>query len=218
MLASRDAHCRSTVVPLDYLAHAVFESQPELVLRNRIIWHFEHGVHAKKRFSGRHETILWYTKGDLVHFDLDAVRVPQKYPGKRHYKGPKKGLWSGNPFGKNPGDVWSIPNVKHRHQEKLAHPCQFPIAIPQRLIRALTKKGDVILDPFSGAASSGLAAVIEGRRFIGAEIEKKYVKVADARFKQWISGKLPVRDWRLPAAPPDPKQSVAVQPSHFSTH
>lgn len=113
------------IVPLDYLAYAAFSKGKDLTLRNRIIWHFEHGVHSRKRFSGRHETILWFTKGNDYTFDLDAVRVPQKYPGKRHYKGPNKGQISGNPDGKNPGDMWAIPNVKAQHLEKTAHPCQF---------------------------------------------------------------------------------------------
>jgi DNA modification methylase len=77
-------------------------------LRNRIIWHFEHGLHASKRFSGRYENILWFTKNDEYTFNLDSVRVPSKYPGKTHYKGEKRGLPSGNPLGKNPSDLWTI--------------------------------------------------------------------------------------------------------------
>jgi len=93
------------VIPLDLLLHPVFakyEESAEIRLRNRIVWHFEHGLHCQVRFSGRHETILWYTKGDRYTFNLDAVRVPQKYPGKRAYRGPNHGNFSGNPLGKNP--------------------------------------------------------------------------------------------------------------------
>lgn len=104
----------SVVIPLDALVYPIFAAEDKLSLRNRIVWTFGHGVHASNRFSGRHETILWFTKGTDYHFNLDAVRVPQKYPGKRHYKGPKKGEFSGNPHGKNPSDVWEIPNVKRR--------------------------------------------------------------------------------------------------------
>ncbi len=204
-----------TVIPLDYLAYAAFSIEPTLVLRNRIIWHFEHGFHARNRFSGRHETILWFTKGDDYTFNLDAVRVPQKYPGKRHYKGPKRGQFSGNPAGKNPGDMWSVPNVKSKHREKTNHPCQFPIGLPQRLIRALTNSGDLVLDPFAGSSSTGIAAAIEDRRFLGCEIESKYAKLSIERYKNWRAGQLPVRDWRLAAAAPDQRQSVARKPDHF---
>jgi adenine-specific DNA-methyltransferase len=109
------------VMPLDIAAYCAFATEKSLLLRNRIIWTFGHGTHAKRRFSGRYETVLWYTKGENYHFNLDAVRVRQKYPGKRHYKGPHRGEWSGNPLGKNPSDVWEIPNVKANHVEKTDH-------------------------------------------------------------------------------------------------
>lgn len=210
-------HARNgAVVPLDYLAYAAFSKEPSLTLRNRIIWHFEHGVHARKRFSGRHETILWFTKGECDYtFDLDAVRVPQKYPGKRHYKGPQKGKLSGHPSGKNPGDMWAIPNVKAQHNEKTVHPCQFPVAIPQRLIRALTKPGELILDPFAGVSSTGIAAALEKRRFIGSEIESRYAKVGVRRFRDLVAGTLFVRDWDRPVDLPNPRRAVAQTPSHF---
>lgn len=203
------------VLPLDYLTYQIFSRDPSLFLRNRIVWHFEHGVHAKKRFSGRHETILWFTKGSEYSFNLDAVRVPQKYPGKRHYKGPKKGDLSGNPAGKNPGDLWSIPNVKAKHKEKTAHPCQFPVALPQRLIRALTVPGDLVLDPYAGVASTGIAAALESRRFLGCELQQRYAKIADERYKDLLAGHLQVRDWKRPVEAPDPRQSVAKVPAHF---
>ncbi len=110
------------ILPLDIVLFSVFQSL-ELKLRNRIVWAFEHGLHAKRRFSGRYEVALWFTKGDDYAFHLDRVRVPQKYPNKRHFKGPRKGELSGNPLGKNPGDVWTFPNVKANHVEKTAHPC-----------------------------------------------------------------------------------------------
>jgi len=120
---------KGEVFPLDIYYYQIFK-QFKLKLRNRIIWHFGHGLHASKRFSGRYETILWFTKTDKNIFNLDDVRVPSKYPGKLHFKGPKKGLPSGNPKGKNPSDIWevivndwenemwNIPNVKSNHPEK----------------------------------------------------------------------------------------------------
>jgi len=210
--------CDGAVVPLDFLAYAAFSKEPSLKLRNRIVWHFEHGVHARKRFSGRHETVLWFTKGPDYFFDLDAVRVPQKYPGKRHYKGPRRGELSGNPIGKNPGDMWAIPNVKSKHKEKTAHPCQFPVGLPQRLIRALTRPGDVVLDPFAGVSSTGIAAVIERRRFLGCEIESKYAKLGVKRYNEWVLGTLGVRDWRQPPATPSPGHAVSQLPAHFLRH
>lgn len=67
------------VFPLDAILYPIFKSLG-LHLRNRIVWHFEHGLHASRRFSGRHETILWFTKGEPYYFDLDPVRVRRATP------------------------------------------------------------------------------------------------------------------------------------------
>ena len=96
----------SEVFPLDLWFYPAFKKLG-LKLRNRVIWHFEHGLHCSVRFSGRYETLLWFTKTDDYTFNLDKVRIPSKYPGKTHYSGPKRGQPSGNPFGKNPSDVWT---------------------------------------------------------------------------------------------------------------
>ena len=113
--------------PLDLVLYPLFKSFG-LKLRNRIVWYFGHGLHEKHRFTGRHETILWFTRDvEDYTFNLDPVRIPQKYPGKRAFRGPNKGKPSGNPLGKNPSDVWDMPNVKSNHVEKTEHPCQFPV-------------------------------------------------------------------------------------------
>lgn len=209
------------VSPLDFLVHEVIKSHPNkeiannLILRNRIIWTFGHGYNASIRFSGRHEVIMWYTKGKQFDFNLDSVRVPQKYPGKRHYKGDKKGEFSGNPLGKNPSDVWEIPNVKANHVEKTEHPCQFPIAIPQRLIKALTPENGLVLDPFFGSGASGIAAALEGRRFVGAETEKRYCDIAGERTKQALDGTIRYREDK-PVYEPDMRSAVARKPDFFS--
>ncbi len=183
----------SSIIPLDLLLYPLFRRHKDLYLKNRIIWHYEHGLHASVRFSGRHETILWFTKGVKYTFNLDPVRVPQKYPGKRHSKGPNKGKYSGNPLGKNPGDVWIIPNVKHNHVEKTIHPCQFPVELVERLILALTNAGDLIVDPYMGVATSAVAAIHNGRRAAGAEIARNYFEIGLERVRQAYDGELRVR-------------------------
>ena len=206
---------KGVVIPLDALVYSVFSQERNLLLRNRIVWTFGHGVHASRRFSGRHETILWFTKGHEYQFDLDAVRVPQKYPGKRHYKGPKKGEFSGNPLGKNPSDVWEIPNVKANHVEKTNHPCQFPVALVQRLIRGLTKKGDLVVDPFMGSGTSALAAALEGRAFAGCDIKMRYVATARKRVAAAKKGDAQYRSIEKPIHEPTGNEAVARRPSHF---
>ncbi len=198
------------VFPLDALLYPLFKSHG-LRLRNRIVWHFEHGLHCSRRFSGRHETVLWFTR-ERYTFHLDAVRVPQKYPGKRHFKGPRAGSPSCHPLGKNPGDVWTIPNVKHNHVEKTAHPCQFPVELVERLVLALTNPGDLVLDPYIGVGSTAVAAVLHGRRAAGADTEPAYVRIARERVQLAARGLLRTRPMNQPVYVPNPEHAVAQRP------
>jgi adenine-specific DNA-methyltransferase len=191
----------STIIPLDTILFPIFNSFG-LKMRNRIIWHFEHGLHCKKRFSGRYETIIWFTKSDEYTFNLDPVRVPQKYPGKKHFKGPKAGQYSSNPLGKNPGDVWIIPNVKSNHIEKTIHPCQFPVELIERLVLSLTNKDDWVFDPFLGVGTTIVAAIRHERRGAGAEIVSDYVKIAHDRIRQELQGTLRTRPMSRPVYDP----------------
>jgi adenine-specific DNA-methyltransferase len=205
-------HVNGTEVkPLDILIYPICEKLG-LRLRNRIVWHFEHGLHCSKRFSGRYETILWFTKSDKYVFNLDAVRIPQKYPGKKYFKGARIGQYSCNPLGKNPGDLWIIPNVKHNHIEKTTHPCQFPIELIQRLVLALTNPGDLVVDPYVGVGSTACAAVLNKRRAAGADIVPEYVNVARQRVELALMGKLQVRPMGRPVYQPDTRTSVARRP------
>jgi len=189
------------IFPLDILLYPIFKTHG-LKLRNRIVWTFGHGLHCQKRLSGRHETILWFTKSDDYTFNLDPIRVPSKYPEKKHFKGPNKGKISSNPLGKNPSDVWDIPNVKSNHVEKTDHPCQFPIGLVERLVLALTNKGDSVLDPYLGVGSSAIAALKNGRHAYGCDIVQDYVDVATERIETFRSGELRIRPMNKPIYEP----------------
>jgi len=190
------------IIPLDIVLYPIF-AKLGLQLRNRIIWHFGHGLHASKRFSGRYEVILWFTKSSEYIFNLDEVRIPQKYPEKKHFKGPHKGELSGNPLGKNPSDIWEIPNVKSNHVEKTNHPCQFPVELIERLVLALTNSGDWVLDPFMGVGSTAIAALIHERKALGSEIMPEYVQIARERIDLAEQGKLRIRPMERLAYEPD---------------
>lgn len=198
------------IIPLDILLYDCFKENG-LRLRNRIVWHFGHGLHCKNRFSGRYETIIWFTKSDDYVFNLDPVRVPQKYPGKRHFKGPKKGKLSGNPKGKNPSDVWNIPNVKANHIEKTDHPCQFPVALVQRLVLSMTNEGDLVFDPFTGVGTTVVAAVINGRKGLGAEVVEHYYELAVQRVKKALVGELRIRPDK-PVYKPPKRSKLTMNP------
>lgn len=189
------------VVPLDMLLYPLFKNHG-LKLRNRIVWHFEHGLHCSKRFSGRHETILWFTKGDTYKFNLDPVRVPSKYPGKKYFKGPKAGQLSCNPLGKNPGDLWIIPNVKANHVEKTEHPCQFPVELVERLVLSMTDEGDSVFDPYMGVGSSVIASIKNNRRGLVCDVEKRYVEITWDRVREFRAGTLETRPMNKPVYDP----------------
>jgi DNA modification methylase len=218
---------KSEIFPLDIFYYPFFKAHG-LKLRNRIIWYFEHGLHASKRFSGRYEVLLWFTKSDDYTFNLDSVRVPSKYPGKRHYKpGKNYGKPSGNPLGKNPSDIWKlmeseweqglwcIPNVKANHPEKTLHPCQFPIELVERCVLALTNPGDWVLDPFSGVGSAILAALKQGRKGIGCEKEEEYNKIAKQRIADFCAGRLGYRPLGRPVHQPTGREKVSQVPDEW---
>lgn len=189
------------VVPLDIVLYPLFKRYG-LHLRNRIVWHFGHGLHCAKRLSGRHETIVWFTKGDDYTFNLDPIRIPSKYPNKRYFKGPKVGMLSGHPGGKNPGDVWDIPNVKANHIEKTVHPCQFPVELVERLVLSMTNPGDSVFDPYMGVGSAIIAALKHDRVGYGCDIEPEYVEIARDRVRQLRDGTLRTRPMGKPIYDP----------------
>jgi len=218
---------KGEIFPLDIFYYQIFKKHG-LKLRNRIVWHFGHGLHASNRFSGRYETLLWFSKTDEYIFNLDNVRVPSKYPGKRHFKGPKKGQLSGNPLGKNPSDIWEIieqdwdkamwdiPNVKSNHPEKTEHPCQFPIELVERCVLALSNEGSWVLDPFAGVGSTVIGAIKNNRNGMGIEKEKEYCKIANKRIKDLSEGRLKIRPINKPIHKPTEKDKVAQIPKEWT--
>lgn len=215
------------VFPLDVWFYPLFKAAG-FKLRNRIVWHFDHGLHATHRLSGRYETMLWFTRGDAYTWNLDAIRVPSKYPGKTNYKpGPAYGKPSGNPLGKNPGDVWrlmvhewevglwNIPNVKANHPEKTLHPCSFPIELVERCVLAMTDPGDVVLDPFSGVGSALLAALRHDRRAVGIDREPAYLEEGRRRIAALADGTLPYRPLGRPVHQPSGREKVARRPDEW---
>jgi len=218
---------KGEIFPLDIYYYQIFKKF-DLKLRNRIIWHFGHGLHASKRFSGRYETILWFTKSDEYIFNLDNVRIPSKKKKKKHFKGPNKGKLSGNPKGKNPSDIWeiiardwekelwNIPNVKSNHPEKTEHPCQYPVELVERCVLALTNEDSWILDPFAGVGSTLIAALKNDRNVVGVDKENEYIQIAKSRILDLEKGKLRLRSITKPIHEPSPHDKIAKMPSEWS--
>ena len=169
-----------SLVPLDIRFFPMLEDLG-MIPRNRIIWVKPHGLHAKNKFSARHETVLWFTKSDDYQFFLDEIRVPQKYQNKKAHRGDNKGELTCNPLGKNPGDIWLFQNVKHNHEEQTLHPAQFPEDMIARIVLCSTKPEDVVLDPFMGTGTVAVTARDLGRHYLGAEIDAGYHAIAEQR-------------------------------------
>lgn len=218
------------VYPLDYYFFPMFLKNG-FKLRNRIIWRYNFGLHANKKLSGRYETLLWFSKSDKYKFNLDPIRVPQLYPGKRHSakRGALAGQPSGNPKGKNPSDywefsgensflqdpVWDIPNVKSNHPEKTYHPCQFPIELVERCVLAFSDEGDTVLDPFVGTGTTVIAALKTDRLGIGIERDQGYLELAKQRIDAFEEGTLRMRKSGIKTRRPKPTEKVARKPDSW---
>ena len=146
-----------------------------------------------------------------------------KYPGKRHYKGEKKGKPSCNPLGKNPSDIWEIvkndwdnelwgiPNVKSNHPKKI-HPCQFPIELVERCILALTDANDRVLDPYCGVGSTIIGGIKHNRKVIGVDKEKDYIDICMDRINKYFDGTLKIRKLGKPVYKPTGGEKVSQLP------
>lgn len=174
---------KGLAVPIPYL---LWDKTPFYLIQE-VVWNYGAGVACKRRLSPRNEKLLWYVKdSDNYIFNLDEIRDPNvKYPNQK-----KNGKLKCNPLGKNPTDVWQIAKVtsgKNRASpERTPHPAQFPLALVERVIKASSNIGDLVLDPFMGSGSTAECAIRNQRYAIGFELESKYIKYAEQRIAKYI--------------------------------
>lgn len=96
-----------------------------------------------------------------------------------------------------------IPNVKSNHVEKTIHPCQFPLELVERLVLSMSATDDLVIDPFAGVGTTLAAALRNGRRAMGAELNAEYVAIARRRMQEALSGSLRAREMNTPVFDPD---------------
>jgi adenine-specific DNA-methyltransferase len=174
---------KGLAVPIPYL---LWDKTPFYFIQE-VVWNYAAGVACRKRLSPRNEKLLWYVKNkERYTFNLDEIRDPDvKYPNQK-----KNGKLKCNPLGKNPSDVWQIAKVtsgKNRSSiERTPHPAQFPMALVERMLKASSNKGDLILDPFMGSGSTAECALRNGRNVIGFELEEKYIGYIEQRIENYI--------------------------------
>lgn len=171
---------RAKAIPLPYLLW----NRIPFHLMQEVVWHYGAGVANRHSFSPRNEKFLWYVKSeDDYTFNLDDVRDPDvKYPNQK-----KNGKLKCNPLGKNPSDVWIVPKVtsgtNRSSKERTDHPAQFPVAVIERIIKACSNPGDIILDPFMGSGTTAVVASRLGRRVIGFELSRRYLDLSAERIE-----------------------------------
>ena len=169
-------------VPIPYLLW----DKSNFYLLQEAVWKYGAGVSTKRRLSPRNEKWLFYVKDPKDYtFNLDDIRDPNvKYPNQK-----KNGKYRCNPLGKNPSDVWEFPKVttgsKRSSKERTEHPAQFPLGVVERIIKASSNQAEIIVDPFAGSFSAGIAAYGLGRLFVGFEKDTKYCQLAIDRFHEF---------------------------------
>jgi len=177
-------------VPIPYL---IWNKSPFYLLQE-VVWKYGAGVSSKRRLSPRNEKWLFYVKDPLDYtFNLEDIRDPNvKYPNQR-----KNGKYRCNPLGKNPSDVWEFPKVttgEHRSsRERTSHPAQFPLPVVERIVSASSHSAALVLDPFAGSCSAGIAAAGLGRIFLGIEISPDYCTMAIERYERFRTEKIDVQ-------------------------
>ncbi len=155
----------------------ILERELGMFFNSWIVWHYTQGMGKTKGFSPRHDDILMFTKTPSFKFNLDSVRVPQKYYRERN-----------NMRGANPGDVWTFSHVHYCNENRQEHPTQKPEGLIERILLASTDEGDLVLDPFAGSGTTLRVCQQLNRRAIGIELNPDYVGIIKNRLAQEFVG------------------------------
>ena len=163
-----------------------------LKFRNWVVWDKRDGLAtSKNKYTNGQETILFFTKSDKYTFNHDDIRVPYESRDRmQHAK--TKGIvkngkrWFPNPKGKLCGEIWHISSERHKNKlngktQKLPHLTPKPLDMIERIVKASSKKGDLVLDCFMGIGTAALACKNLERQFIGCDNDEKYVDIANNR-------------------------------------
>lgn len=161
---------------ISYL-YQIMEKDYNLNFNNWICWFYTQGIGKKKGFSPRHDDILMFTKSEKFTFNLDDIRVPQKF-----YRSVN------NMRGANPGDVWEFSHVHYCQENRQNHPTQKPEGLIERMVLASSNEGDLVLDPFSGSGTTLRVCQQLGRNCIGFELNPEYVEMNKNRLSQKFTG------------------------------
>ncbi len=155
----------------------ILEKDLNLIYNSWITWHYTQGMGKTKGFSPRHDDILAFNKSDNFNFNLDDIRIPQKFYRQRN-----------NMRGANPGDVWEFSHVHYSNPNRQKHPTQKPEGLIERLVLASSNESSLVLDPFFGSGTTARVCQQLNRNFIGIELNPKYKKMTEERLKKKFDG------------------------------
>ncbi len=161
---------------ISYL-YDILDRELQMFFNSWIVWHYTQGMGKTKGFSPRHDDILMFTKTKKPKFNLDNVRVPQKYYRDRN-----------NMRGANPGDVWEFSHVHYCNGNRQNHPTQKPEGLVERMVLASSDEGDLVVDPFSGSGTTLRVCQQLDRKAIGIEINPNYVTMTKDRLGATFTG------------------------------
>jgi DNA modification methylase len=183
---------------ISYL-YDILDQKLGLYFNSWITWHYTQGMGKKKGFSPRHDDILMFNKSEHFKFNLDNIRIPQKYFRKRN-----------NMSGANPGDVWSFSHVHYSNPERENHPTQKPEALIERMVLASSEEGDYVVDPFAGSGTTLRVCQQLNRKCDGIEFNPEYIFMIKNRLNKPFDG-FDSRDPRMERVPRDlPKESRSI--------
>lgn len=189
---------------ISYL-YDILDRQQELFFNSWIVWHYTQGLGKTKGFSPRHDDVLMFTKSKKFKFNLDDVKVPQKFYRERN-----------NMRGANPGDVWNFSHVHYSNPNRQNHPTQKPEGLIERMILASSDIGDTVLDPFSGSGTTLRVCQQLNRKAIGFELNPEYVEMTKLRLSEPFNGFDSV-DPRMERVPND-LTNPAIRDEYLSNH
>jgi site-specific DNA-methyltransferase (adenine-specific) len=148
--------------------------------QNEIVWAYDYGARSKKRWSAKHDTILWYTRDPKrYHFDFEAMdRIP--------YMAPRLQSAEKLARGKTPTDVWWHTIVAPQGKERTGYPTQKPLGVLERIVKVHSRPGDLVLDPFAGSGTTGEAAAKHGREFLLIDDADEAIRVMRERLAAYL--------------------------------
>ena len=189
---------------ISYL-YDIMDRELKMFFNSWICWHYTQGMGKTLGFSPRHDDILMFNKTEKSTFNLDAVRVPQKYYRSRN-----------NMRGANPGDVWKFSHVHYCNPNRQEQPTQKPEGLIERMVLASSNENEFVLDPFSGSGTTLRVSQQLNRKCVGFELNPDFVTATQQRLNKPFTGFDSI-DERMERVPLDLRDDI-IREEYLNNH